>query len=290
VDGSASERRPTALHEAARARALTPRGRAVTGGGRHLPRSGLWGLGALLLGTAGAALAMGFFLYGQLRTAEAAAAVVAARNAELEQTGQALGEKVEGLERREKGLTQLLDELDRKQHARDAALAERAATVDVLQSVFQPFLKRGDALLQEAPDALELHLAEAVLFVPGTSRLTAGGARMLVQMGDGLTDTRLRVEVLGRGPSFLTIPLAEAAEQARLAAERASRVGAFLVGYAGLTKERVSSGVYAPVRRKPNEPPLVRHSSLGLRFIAPPVAASLPGKAAVSAALPTLRP
>jgi hypothetical protein len=258
--------------------------------GRQLPRSGLWGLGTLLLGTAGAALGMGFFLYAQLRTAEAAAARVASRNLELERTGQALGEKVEGLERREKGLTQLLDELDRKQHARDAALAERAATVDVLQSVFHPFLKRGDALLQEAPDALELHLAEAVLFVPGTSRLTTGGARMLVQMGDGLTDTRLRVEVLGRGPSFLIGPLADAAEQARLAAERAARVGAFLVGYASLSKERVSSGVYSSVRRRPNEPSAIRRSSLGLRFVTPPAAAGLPGKAAVSAAVPVLRP
>jgi hypothetical protein len=258
--------------------------------GRRIPRSGWWGLGALLLGTAAAALAMGVFLYSQLRTAEAAAAREAARNAELEGTAQELGEKVEGLERREKGLTQLLDELDRKQHVRDAALAERAATVDVLQSVFQPFLKRGDALLQEAPDALELHLAEAVLFVPGTSRLTALGARLLVQMGDGLTDTRLRVDVLGRGPSFLTGPLEEAAEQALLAAERAARVGAFLVGYAGLSKERVSSGVYGSVRRRPSEPSAVRRSSLGLRFIAPPVAAGLPGKAAVSAAVPARRP
>jgi flagellar motor protein MotB len=232
-------------------------------------RSGLLVLGAILLCTAGVGLAMGIFFYVQLREAETAGARVAARNAQLEQSAQALDAKVQTLEHREEGLSQLLDELGSKQRVHEAAMAERAATLDALGAVLQPLLKRGDAFLREEPDALEVHLAERALFAVGTSRISPSGVRLLRQLGDGLTDTHWRVEVTGRGPSLLTGSLEEGAARARFAAERAARVSSFLVRRIGLADERVSASVYGPVRRRPGEPAAVRRSCIALRLLAP---------------------
>jgi flagellar motor protein MotB len=246
---------------------------------------------ALLLATAAAGGAMGVLLYTQLREAEAAGVRAAARNAELEASAQELAAKVEGLERREQGLTQTVDELGSKQRIRDAAVAERTATFDGLTSQLQPLLKRGDALLQDAPDALEVHLTERALFAAGTARLSASGARLLRQLGAGLTDTHWRVEVTGRGPSLLTGPLPLLAERARLAAERAARVSTFLVRRVGLSEERVSASVYGPVRRRPGEASAVRRSSIELRLLAPLGDFDRPAAAAASAStLPGVRP
>jgi flagellar motor protein MotB len=224
---------------------------------------------ALLLATAVACGATVAFLYSQLREAESASARTAARNVELEHSAQALGTRVEGLERREQGLTQLLDEVGSRQRARDAAVAERSSTFDALGVVLEPLVKHGDAFLKEEADAVDVHLTERALFLSGTARLSASGARLLRQLGVGLLDNQWRVEVAGRGPSLLVGPLAAAAEKARLAAERAAAVSTYLVHRVGLREERVSASVYGPLRRRPGEPAAVRRSSIGLHLLAP---------------------
>jgi hypothetical protein len=138
---------------------------------------------ALLLATAVACGATVAFLYSQLREAESASARTAARNVELEHSAQALGTRVEGLERREQGLTQLLDEVGSRQRARDAAVAERSSTFDALGVVLEPLVKHGDAFLKEEADAVDVHLTERALFLSGTARLSASGARLLRQLG-----------------------------------------------------------------------------------------------------------
>jgi hypothetical protein len=254
-------------------------------------RTGLLAVLALLLATAGAFGAMAVFLYGQLREAESAGARAAARSAEFEHSAIVLGAKVEGLELRERGLTQLLDEFGSRQRARDAVVAERSSTSDALGTVLQPLLKRGDALLQEQSDALEVHLTERALFVAGTARLSQAGARLLRQVGSGLTDSQWRIEVAGRGPSLLTGPLEAGAEKARLAAERAACVATYLIHRVGLREERVSAAVYGPVRRRPGEPSAIRRSSIELRLFAPMADFDRPGTATAStAAVPAPRP
>jgi flagellar motor protein MotB len=245
----------------------------------------------LLLVTASACGAMVVFLYTQLREAEAAGARARARSAELEHSAQALGAKVEGLERREQGLTQLLDDLGSRQRTRDAAAAERTSTYEALGTLLQPLLKRGDASLREEPDAVDVHLTERALFVTGTPRLTLNGARLLRQMASGLVDSPWRVDVLGRGPSLLSGPLEVAAERARLAAARAAVVSGYLVRHVGLPAERVSAAVYGPVRRRPSQPSVALRSAIELHLLAPVVDVDRPAAAtASSAALPSARP
>lgn len=246
---------------------------------------------ALLVATAVACGAMVVFLYGQLREAQAAGARAAARNAELEHSAVALGAKVQGLEKREEGLTQLLDDLGSRQRARDAAVAERSATFDALGALLQPLVKRGDAFLHEEPDAVGVHLTERALFLSGTAWLSASGARLLRQLGSGLKESQWRVEVAGRGPSLLVGPLGVAAERARLAAERAGCVASYLIRKVGLREERVSASVYGPVRRRPGEAPAVRRSSIELHLLAPPADFDRPGTTtASSTGVPSVRP
>lgn len=254
-------------------------------------RSGRVATLALLLVTGAACGAMVVFLYLQLREAEAASARARARSAELEHTAVALEAKVEGMERREQGLTQLLDELGGRQRLRDAATAERSNTFDALGALLQPLSKRGDAFLREQPDALDVHLTERALFLVGTARLSWSGARLLRQLATGLLDGPWRVDVVGRGPSLLSGPLEAAAEQARQAAARAACVSTYLVRRVGLPEERVSAAVYGPVRRRPGEPPAVRRSSIELRLVLPLVDVDRPAAAtASSAGVPTGRP
>lgn len=246
---------------------------------------------ALLLATAVACGATVAFLYSQLREAESASARTAARNVELEHSAQALGTRVEGLERREQGLTQLLDEVGSRQRARDAAVAERSSTFDALGVVLEPLVKHGDAFLKEEADAVDVHLTERALFLSGTARLSASGARLLRQLGVGLLDNQWRVEVAGRGPSLLVGPLAAAAEKARLAAERAAAVSAYLVRRVGLREERVTASVYGPLRRRPGEPAAVRRSSIELHLLTPVPDFDRPGPTtASSSAVPAARP
>jgi flagellar motor protein MotB len=254
-------------------------------------RSGHLVVLALLLVTASACGAMVVFLYSQLRQAEAAGARARARSAELEHSALALGAKVEGLERREQGLTQLLDDLGSRQRTRDAAAAERNSAYEVLGTLLQPLLKRGDASLREEPDALDVHLTERALFVTGTTRLSLRGARLLRQLAGGLVDSQWRVDVVGRGPSLLNGPLEPAAERARLAAARAAGVSAYLVRHVGLPEERVSAAVYGPVRRRPRQASAVLRSAIELRLLAPVLDVDRLGVATAStAAAPSLRP
>ena len=232
-------------------------------------RAGLLLMLGLLLTTAVACAALVVFLYGQLRAAEAAGARAAAHTAELEKSGVALKAKVEGMERREQGLTALVDELSGRQRARDAAAAEKSNTFDAVQAQLQPLLKRGEASVQDEPDAVDVHLTERALFLGNTPWLSLSGARLLRQLGTGLGDGPWRLEVLGRGPSLLSGPLEAAAEHARLAAARAAGVSAYLVKKVGLPAERVSAAVYGPVRPRPGEPPAVRRSSIELRLVPP---------------------
>jgi hypothetical protein len=259
---------------------------------RRAPRrSGLLATLVALLVAASAAGALVVFLYFQLREAEAAGARARARSAELEHSTLALRAKVEGLERRELGLTQLLDELGSRQRARDAAAAERSSTFDVLATLLQPLLNRGDAALREEPDGLDVHLTERALFLTGTARLSFNGARLLRQLTSGLVDSQWRLDVVGRGPSLLSGPLEVAAERARLAAARAACVSAYLVRRVGLPKERVAAAVYGPVRRRPNEPAAILRSSIELHLLAPAVEVDKPGTATAStAAVPSVRP
>ncbi len=174
---------------------------------------------------------------------------------------------------------------------RDAAAAERSSAFEALGTVLQHLVKRGDAFLQEQPDALDVHLTERALFLSGTARLSVGGARLLRQLGSGLTDSPWRVEVAGRGPSLLIGPLEAAAERARLAAERAASVSAHLIRRVGLREERVSAAVYGPVRRRAGEPPALRRSSIELHLVAPAADFERPGAAtASSGAAPSARP
>ncbi len=254
-------------------------------------RTGLLVMLGFLVATAVACGAMVVFLYGQLREAQSAGALAAARSVEFEHSAIALDAKVQSMERREQGLTQLLDELGSRQRARDAAAAERSSTLEALGTVLQSLVKRGDAFLREEPDALDVHLTERALFLSGTARLSASGARLLRQLGSGLSDSQWRIDVAGRGPSLLTGPLQAAAERARLAAERAASVSAYLIRRVGLRDERVSAAVYGPVRRRPGEPAAVRRSSIELRLLAPVADFDRPGTAtASSAAVPSVRP
>jgi flagellar motor protein MotB len=259
---------------------------------RRAPRrSGL--LATLVLGlvaaSAGGALLV--FLFFQLRQAEAQASRARARNAELEHTTLALGTKVEGLEKREQGLTQLLEELGSRQRARDAAAAERSSTFDMLGTQLQPLTKRGDASLREEPDALDVHLTERALFLTGTARLSFNGARLLRRLTAGLVDSQWRVDVVGRGPSLLSGPLEVAAGRAWLAAARAASVWAYLVRRVGLPEERVTAAVYGPVRRRQSEAAAVLRSSIELRLLVPEVDVDRLGTATVStAAVPPGRP
>jgi flagellar motor protein MotB len=246
---------------------------------------------ALLLATALGCGATVAFLYSQLRESEAVSARTAARNAELEHSATALGTKVEGLERRQQGLTQLLDEVGSRQRARDAVVAERSSTFDALGVVLEPLVKHGEAFLKEEPDGVDVHLTERALFLAGTARLSNAGSRLLRQLGVGLTDTQWRVEVAGRGPSLLVGSLAAAAEKARLAAERAATVSAYLIRRVGLREERVSAALYGPVRRRPGEPPAVRRSSIELHLLSPVADFDRPGTTtASSGAVPSPRP
>ena len=245
----------------------------------------------LLLLSVSACGGMLVFLYLQLREAEAAGARARARSAELEHTAVALGAKVDGLEKREQGLTQLLDDLGSRQRLRDAAATERTNAFETLRTVLQPLSKRGDASLREQPDALDIHLTERALFLSGTARLSWTGARLLRQLSTGLTDSQWRVDVIGRGPSLLTGPLEAAAQQARLAAARASGVSTYLIRRVGVSEERVSAAVYGPVRRRPGEPPAALRSSIELRLLPPAMELERPGTATASSALlPSVRP
>jgi flagellar motor protein MotB len=259
---------------------------------RTAPRRGgnVAGL-VLLLVTASACGATVVFLYSQLREAEAAGARARAHSAELEHSAQALGAKVEGLERREQGLTQLLDDLGSRQRTRDAAAAERTSAYEAMGTLLQPLVKRGDASVREEPEAVDVHLTERALFVTGTPRLTLNGARLLRQMGSGLVDSQWRVDVIGRGPSLLSGPLEVAAERAHLAAARAASVSAYLVRHVGLPDERVSAAVYGPVRRRPNQTSAALHSAIELHLLAPVLDVDRPAAATAStAALPSGRP
>jgi flagellar motor protein MotB len=254
-------------------------------------RTGLLVVLALVLFTAVACGATVVFLYNQLREAESANARAAVRAAELEHSAVALGAKVEGLERREQGLTQLLDEFASRQRARDAVAAEKSSTFEALGVLLHPLVKRGDALLREEPDGLDIQLGERALFVSGTARLSNGGTRLLRQLAGGLNDSQWRVDVVGRGPSLLTGPLEAAAEKARLASERAAIVSAYLVRRVGLPEQRVSAVVMGPVRRRPGEPSALRRSSIELHMLAPVVDVDRPGTATASTtAVPSARP
>jgi flagellar motor protein MotB len=246
---------------------------------------------AMLLATAVACGVTVVFLYAQLREAEAASARVAARSAELEHSAVALGAKVQGLERRELGLTQLLDDLGSRQRARDAASAERTSTLDTLGVVLHPLVKRGDALLREETEGVDIQLGERALFVSGSARLSNAGTRLLRQVATGLPDSQWRVDVVGRGPSFVTGPLEAAAEKARLASERAAAVSSYLVRRAGLAEQRVSAAVYGPVRRRPGEPSALKRSSIELHLLAPVPDLDRPGTTTASTtAVPSTKP
>ena len=231
------------------------------------------------------------FLYFQLREAEAQASRARARSVELEHATLALGAKVEGLERREQSLTQLLDELGSRQRARDAAAAERSSTFDALATLLQPLQKKGAAALREEPDALDVHLTERALFLTGTARLSFNGARLLRQLtgeprGQPVAGGRHRP-----GPVLVERASGVAAQRARLAAARAACVSAYLVRRVGLPEERVTAAVYGPVRRRPNEAAAVLRSSIELHLLAPPVDVERPGTATAStAAVPAVRP
>jgi hypothetical protein len=253
-------------------------------------RTGLHVVLGLLLATAVGCGGLVFFLYRELREAESVSARTALRNEELLHSTQALGAKVEGLERREQGLTQLLDDLGSRQRARDAAAQERASTFDALSAVLAPLVKRGDGFLKEEPDAVDVHLTERALFVPGTARLSTTGARLLRQLSSGLPGSQWRVEVAGRGPSLLVGPLEVAAERARLAAERAAAVSTYLIRRVGLREERVSAAVYGPLRARPGEPSAVRRSSVEVRLLAPVADFDRPGATTASSAVPAPRP
>ncbi len=251
---------------------------------RRAPRrNGFLATLSLLLLAASAGAALVVFLFFQLREAEAQASRARARSVELETSTQALGAKVEGLEKREQNLTQLLDELGSRQRARDAAAAERSTTLDVLGTLLQPLLKKGAAALREEPDGLDVHLTERALFLTRTARLSFNGARLLRQLTGGLVDSQWRVEVIGRGPSLLSGRLAVAAERARLAAARAASVSAYLVRQVGVREERVTAAVYGPVRR-PKEAGAVLHSSIELHLVAPPADLEKPRTATASTA------
>jgi hypothetical protein len=254
-------------------------------------RNGFLATLLLLLVAASAGAGLVVFLYFQLREAEAQASRARARSAELEDSTLALGAKVEGLERREQNLTQLLDELGSRQRAREAATAERSSTFDAWVTLLQPLQKRGEAALREEPDALDVHLTERALFLTGTARLSFNGAHLLRQLTGSLVESQWRVDVVGRGPSLLSGPLEVAAQRARLAAARAACVSAYLVRRVGLAEERVTAAVYGPVRRRPNEAAAVRRSSIELRLLAPAVDVDRAGTATAStAAVPAVRP
>jgi flagellar motor protein MotB len=246
---------------------------------------------ALVLLTAFACGAMVVFLFLQLREAEVVAARARAKSAELEHTALALGAKVEGLERREKGLTQLLDEFGSRQRLREAAAAERNSEFEALGALLQPLSKRGDASLRQEPESLDVHLTERALFLSGTARLSWSGARLLRRLGTPLVDSHWRVDVVGRGPSLLSGPLEVAAEQAHLAAARAATVSSYLIRRVGVPEARLSAAVYGPVRRRAGEAPAVLRSSIELQLLMPVVELERPGAAtASSAALPTPHP
>jgi flagellar motor protein MotB len=245
----------------------------------------------LLVATALACGGLVAFLYSQLRESEAASARAAARSAELERSGQALKTKVEGMERREQGLTALLDELGARQRARDAAAAERSNTFDSVATLVQPLVKRGDASVGEEADGVDVHLSERALFLGSTSLLSLSGARLLRQLGTTLPDGQWRIEVTGRGPSLLVGSLELSAEHARLAAARASVVSAYFIRQVGLRAERVSAAVYGPIRPRPGEPSPARRSSIEVRLVAPVVDFDRPGTTTASTGrLPAGRP
>jgi len=261
--------RPLPTFDARRRPVSAKRAAAAMRSGSRLGTPSVLGVLVFLLATAGAAVGVGIFLFVQLRVAEAASERSAARTAELESEARALGTKLENVEARERKLARSVDELTAKQRARDTVVAERAALLDVLQTLLLALTRSGDATLRDQPDALEVFLTERALFLPDTSRLSTPGARLLRRIGDGLQETRFRVEVIGRAPSLLTGTLEEGAELARLAAERAAWVGGFLVLRGGLPEDRVSAGVYGALGlgRRPPEPPAIRRSAVGLRFL-----------------------
>jgi chemotaxis protein MotB len=187
----------------------------------------------------------------KLRTAadiERLESVLSARSAE---TGAALSEMRQTIERLEQEKRDLSDRLEEERLARQARLAQMNNTYNELVEKMEAEIKRGEITISELQGQLTVNMVERILFDSGKAEVKPAGLQVLRRVGEilkGDADKEIRVE--GHTDNIPISPRLQSTFPSNweLSTARASNVVRFLQNQTGIPGERLATCGFGPYR------------------------------------------
>lgn len=174
--------------------------------------------------------------------------ILSARSAE---TGAALTEMRETIERLEQEKKELNDRLEEELIARQARLAHLKSTYNELVEKMEAEIQRGEITISELQGQLTVNLVERILFDSGQADVKPEGVKVLKRVGNILkeaVDKEIRVE--GHTDNVPISPRLKSTFPSNweLSTARASNVVRFLQNQSGIAGERLTACGYGPYR------------------------------------------
>ncbi len=174
--------------------------------------------------------------------------VLSARSAE---TGKALGEMRQTIDRLEAENRELSREIERERIAREARLAQMKNTYDQLVGKLESEIERGEITISDLQGQLTVNMVERILFDSGKADIKPAGLEVLARVGailKDVSDKDIRVE--GHTDN---IPISSRLQDKfpsnwELSTARATNVVHFLQQRTGIAGERLLSCGFGPYR------------------------------------------
>jgi chemotaxis protein MotB len=173
---------------------------------------------------------------------------LSARSAE---TGAAMSEMRQTIDRLEQDKRELAENLEKERLARQARLAQLKNTYDELVDKMESEIQRGEVTISELQGKLTVNLVERILFDSGSAEIKPAGFQVLRRVGEilkGAADKEIRVE--GHTDN---VPISPRLEKTfptnwELSTARACNVLRFLQGEIGISGGRLIASGYGPYR------------------------------------------
>jgi chemotaxis protein MotB len=173
---------------------------------------------------------------------------LSARSAE---TGAAMSEMRQTIDRLEQEKRDLSESLDKERLARQARLAQLKNTYDELVDKMEAEIQRGEVTISELQGKLTVNMVERILFDSGSAEIKPAGFQVLRRVGEILkaaADKEIRVE--GHTDN---VPISPRLQETfptnwELSTARACNVVRFLQGESGISGRRLAASGYGPYR------------------------------------------
>jgi chemotaxis protein MotB len=167
------------------------------------------------------------------------------------QTGAAMAEMRQTIDRLEAENRELNDQVEKERIAREARIAHLKSTYDELVGKMQSEISSGEVTISELQGKLTVNMVERILFDSGKADIKTGGREVLKRVGDiikGAADKEVRVEGYTDN-----IPISPRLRETfpsnwELSTARATNVLHFLQDQVGISGEHLSACGFGPYR------------------------------------------